>query len=555
MIQELLPGPTEAVLAVVAAWAITYTLHSTFFLGLAWLLDGRTPLTRGAAARSTLWKAAVAAGVVTTSLQVATGTGPGLEVEIAESEKVIAELGAGTSSDVSTGTGVASAAGERGPGPEEPGGASRGHGSDGAGERAGPAWTSGHEAALEADVWLHALEHAWPLLIGLFALVGAGLGLGAQTLLWARLARRLSGRTRLRDGPLVEALEEARRASNSHGRVVLSRSDDLPGPVALPWGEICVPASVTRSMDRETQKAVLAHELAHLDRGDPRLLLALSLLERVLFFQPLNRLARRRLNALSETISDDRVRRLGLGPALADGLVTVAERLRNRGRGAAVAGLASTSGIGRRVTRLLEPGPEPPRLVPGWAGALAAGGLLAIGVVAGPSLTLDFTDHRAHVDAPAGPGAPGATTAVAVTSARELRRLRGPDGPTGGADTAETAALDPRLATLLERDGGTAHLRLTEAAWPVRITLRPSQSALRLTLPDGRTLEPARPEASSGPLFVLQVRDAAPGDYVLHAPPSLEALAVEVNGRFVTGDMPAGGDELPAIVTPGPADG
>ena len=50
---------------------------------------------------------------------------------------------------------------------------------------------------------------------------------------------------------------------------------------------------------------MLAHEVAHLVRRDPHWLVAARVIETVLFVQPLNRLARLRLQEVAEYLSDD----------------------------------------------------------------------------------------------------------------------------------------------------------------------------------------------------------------------------------------------------------
>ncbi len=51
------------------SWLLTYALHSTLLLGLAWLLTRR--LVESPARREQLWKAALVGGLVTATLQTA----------------------------------------------------------------------------------------------------------------------------------------------------------------------------------------------------------------------------------------------------------------------------------------------------------------------------------------------------------------------------------------------------------------------------------------------------------------------------------------------------
>jgi len=108
--------------------------------------------------------------------------------------------------------------------------------------------------------------------------------------------------------------------------VRLTRSDGLASPIALGRSEICVPGAVLTDLDAAQQRSVLAHELAHIARRDPLWLTGASLLERVFFFQPLNRLARRRIQESAEYLCDDwAVGRTGSGITMAKSLMKVAE--------------------------------------------------------------------------------------------------------------------------------------------------------------------------------------------------------------------------------------
>lgn len=59
----------------VIAWLLTYLLHGTFLLGLAWLVS--KPLARwSVSAEETVWKLALVGALVTASLQLAAGWEP-----------------------------------------------------------------------------------------------------------------------------------------------------------------------------------------------------------------------------------------------------------------------------------------------------------------------------------------------------------------------------------------------------------------------------------------------------------------------------------------------
>src|SRR5690606_15054476 len=92
----------------------------------------------------------------------------------------------------------------------------------------------------------------------------------------------------------------------------------ISSPMALPGGAVLLPAWATAMPDAQ-QRALLAHEIAHLHRRDPawRLLQRLALLP--LSFHPLAHHAVRRLESLAEDACDAHaVQRLGSGRPLAE---------------------------------------------------------------------------------------------------------------------------------------------------------------------------------------------------------------------------------------------
>jgi beta-lactamase regulating signal transducer with metallopeptidase domain len=84
----------------------------------------------------------------------------------------------------------------------------------------------------------------------------------------------------------------------------LTVAESAASPVVLGTSEICVPRRFLSDLTPEEQSGVLAHEVAHLVRRDPWWLLLAVTLESLFFFQPLNRLARVRLQDEAELLSD-----------------------------------------------------------------------------------------------------------------------------------------------------------------------------------------------------------------------------------------------------------
>lgn len=152
----------------------------------------------------------------------------------------------------------------------------------------------------------------------------------------------------------------------------------LPGAVLLPrWAE---------GLDGPQQRAMLAHELAHLHRRDPlwRPLQRLALVP--LFFHPLAWHALRRLEMLAETLCDaEAVERSGNGRHLAECLAECLARSADtyntdhRGAGWALAMAERSGGIVDRVRILLENSQMKLSTIPKrWCWTAAALALLAL---------------------------------------------------------------------------------------------------------------------------------------------------------------------------------
>ena len=199
-------------------------------------------------------------------------------------------------------------------------------------------------------------------LSGLTLGVVIGWGAAAFVLAVTYVARRLimvgrlTTRQAVTEGQMPVMLDSLRAAFGLRMRVHLTSASTISSPVALGLNEICVPDAALTDLDAEQQRGLLAHELAHLARRDPLWLDAASLIERVFFFQPLNRLARRELQHNAEYICDDwAATRTGSGEPLARCLARVAEWIEASPLGVPVAGMAEQrSMLVSRIARLLE---------------------------------------------------------------------------------------------------------------------------------------------------------------------------------------------------------
>jgi biopolymer transport protein ExbD len=155
--------------------------------------------------------------------------------------------------------------------------------------------------------------------------------------------------------------------------VRLTSCPGIGSPVALGSSEICLPERAGRDLSMGELEALMAHELAHLERRDSIWLTTIHVLERVLFPQPLNRVVRRRLQSDVEILCDDSAAsRLGEPADLARCLARVAGWMEGSPAPALATGMAhAPSQLVARVERLLAPRREPRR----GAGALAALGM------------------------------------------------------------------------------------------------------------------------------------------------------------------------------------
>jgi HEAT repeat protein/beta-lactamase regulating signal transducer with metallopeptidase domain len=192
------------------------------------------------------------------------------------------------------------------------------------------------------------------ILVALWALGALALTVGyaARRLI---LVGRIGDRQAVLDGRLLGELDRLTRDAKLRRRPRLTSTSRISSPIALGLAEICVPETALTELDLEQQRSMLAHELAHLARRDPLWLVFASVVERVFWFQPMNRLARRGIATAAEYLCDEwAVRRTGSGVALARCLAQVAEWIQASPLGVPVTGMAEErSLLVARVERLL----------------------------------------------------------------------------------------------------------------------------------------------------------------------------------------------------------
>jgi len=270
-----------------AAWLATYALHSTILLGVVWIATYWITSDR---AREILWKAAITGSFLTSTIPAFAGFTPLVGEWKVRAPDASIESSAGPSSRTAASLDAGAAAGTSiQPSP--------------------PEIASSAQPAGIID-WARILVPAWLLIA--FTLVGR------LVFNHRRLFHALRDRTTITDGDLPGMLAELRRRAAVWTPVRLTSSPACPTPVALGRREICVPSRFIVDLDKDQQRSALAHELAHLDRRDPLWQLAVSLIDSVFFFQPLNRIGRVKLRTAAENLSDDwAVRQTGTPLSLA----------------------------------------------------------------------------------------------------------------------------------------------------------------------------------------------------------------------------------------------
>ncbi len=389
----------------VIAWMLTYLLHSTLLLGLAWLVS--KPLSRwSVAAEETVWKLALVGALCTASIQLAAGWQPlAGQWKLADLGGVVATVDPVTNGNVGEGL-VPSRVGGI-PAPTLKSNPVRAEVED-----------LSSPTVVPAPV--RTLPSAAALILGIWAL-GALVLLAAFGRSFLRLGQRLRGRPRIVGGTIHAQLRELAAEAGLGGGVRLSCSSRVPVPVALGIRrpEICVPPRALAGLTDEQQEGMLAHELAHLARRDPFWLVLRQVIACVLFFQPLNWVARRRLREISEMLSDEwAVARTGRPLSLAGCLAEVASW--SVGTPALpVPGMADRpSSLGQRIRRLLDDtrSPENPAR---RAWLAAAMGVLVIVVAAAAPAVSTARPEPPPAKAPAAHAATGAASEIDVNDATD----------------------------------------------------------------------------------------------------------------------------------------
>ncbi len=202
---------------------------------------------------------------------------------------------------------------------------------------------------------------SWPfwrhLLLGVWA-IGGLFGLLCLAIAWRRIVDYVTGRHELHEGPLFEQLQSISHKAGLRRapRLLVSKKLGSPATLGVVRPQICVPERAVSQLSADQQEAMLGHELGHVVRRDPQWFFLYRLIERVLFFQPLNSIARREIQELAEYQCDDwAVKHTENGLGLARCLTEVASWMVAERPTVALLPMAGRgSQLGHRVRRLLD---------------------------------------------------------------------------------------------------------------------------------------------------------------------------------------------------------
>jgi beta-lactamase regulating signal transducer with metallopeptidase domain len=372
------------------AWMLTYALHSSLLVLMAslttWWLR-----RRHLSVQETAWKLALLGGLVTASLQVGLGITPltgswalGLESPPTElvapaAEIPEAELPFPTPRPVVEATPIVT-----------------------------PATTLATTRTAPPVAWTVAVSGAW---------LGVGIVLCLLLVIsYLRLAYRLRGRTEITSGRLPRVLARLLGKISRPIRMTTTHRLRIPIAKGVIRREICLPRRAINDLTPEQQETLLAHEAAHLLHRDPFWLALARFVENLFFFQPLNRLARRRMQEISEFRCDDwTVERTGRPLTLARCLTEVAGWNVGTATPIPAPGMAQdTSGLGSRVRRLLDRGyPRPQEKQPRWLQPVLAAMLMVI-VVSAPGISLAGGETEPPPEPPPAPEIPVSDVAEPV---------------------------------------------------------------------------------------------------------------------------------------------
>ncbi|MBC8351007.1 MAG: M56 family metallopeptidase [Planctomycetes bacterium] len=379
----------DALAQVVFVLLATYFLHSTCLLIAAWI-GTRLFRVRNMLVIERVWKMAAVTGLVTAPLQVAMGIHPVVEIAIGEATLSTSESTIVDMETPSTHSSITYRATARSPVvntfadrhaptpaplPRLP------HYSSDRTKETVVEQSSVSASALWLPLSRHVIGSAAACAIAFF-------GLARFSLQSLRFRHRFRECKSIDSGASRRMLDRLLETTDIRRAVRLESSTQFNEPVAFGvwrW-RIILPHYINERLSAEELRALLAHELAHLVRGDSLWVWIGRVLCLCFGFQPLNFLARRRWQHAAEFLCDDWAIQHNANPlALAKCLTQFAEwRLDRCDLSGVLAVTGDSAAVTERVERLVNASPTHVSSGRKWMLPLSVGCAFVLMTVAGP---------------------------------------------------------------------------------------------------------------------------------------------------------------------------
>ena len=341
------------------------------------------------------------------------------------------------------------------------------------------------------------LRISWPLVAAALWMVGVLWGALVWLREWNALGRAVRGLVPCADAELTAEFDALRAGDPALHSTRLYVGRAVLVPLTLGWWRmrVVVPERAAFGLDPDERRAMLAHELAHARRRDPLWISAARAVEGLFCFQPLNRLARIRLQDEAEFLADRWAIERGVGAlSLASCLTEVAGWIVSNRRALPVPSMAARGArLTRRVERLLEErrAPLPLRRAP-WSVAFLS---LALGSAAAAVPGKAAQSSRA-ADAP--------RTAAGEVEALFERATPVSAVSTPAVEPADLAQQFEQLADELDQLARDAEERELDEHWHqryagLRVRLATLQTSYGFLMELVRTLPPGTGPASTQP--------------------------------------------------------
>ncbi len=244
-------------------------------------------------------------------------------------------------------------------------------------------------------------------------------------------------------------------------QVRLTESANIDSPLVLGAREICIPLATLTALDDAEVDAVLAHELAHVERGDALWFPLFGVVRAALWFHPVTRWVNVQVRQSAELACDERCLELTGEPlALARALTRIAARALGAERAVALPTMTQPrSSLVARVARLTSEA-ERIRSPLGWHSRAA----LSIGLGAVALLTLASSVRVAEAEpAPVSPAPAGVELVTQMNElAQQAQRLEA-ERASLSTSTAAQPAGENSSTRLLEVEQELRHVRQMQA--------------------------------------------------------------------------------------------